>query len=448
MKKLLLLVSFLCLALSTIFSQSRTIRGTIVDQVSSEPLSFASIAIKNTSNGTFSNDEGIFELKVKDENAVIQISYIGYEDQEFEVTDDQDVYNIFLKAYEVQLDEVVVRPHDALYYIKEAIANHPNTITSEPFEMRSFFSERSSLKNDKDDSYKLDEAVFISYFPNYSIDTLEADNRVVLHEFTEKGEFESILEENKRINRRAYKEQKKREKLAKKGKLPEKEEIEETGIVGIDTLSMEEKEEVLGDSDNVNIEFGDMLGGPSSILKNTQDILDNPFFDLDKLKKFKFSFAPATSYQGRTLMAIDFYNKRKVEFSFFEGTIYLDHETLAIVSIDYTAKVKIPFYITALLKTAAGFKINEISYDARIRNQTIDGLIYPKQTRIKILIQLEQEKRLEDIVLKQVLNIDDINVTDAKPILKDQIFDSNLDMSEQIFNLEALKWEDVNKVEY
>lgn len=448
MKKLLFLVSFLCLALSTIFSQTRTIRGTIVDKVSSDPLSFASIAIKNTSNGTFSNDEGIFELKVKNENAVIQISYIGYEDQEFEVTDDQDVYNIFLKAFEVQLDEVVVRPHDALYYIKEAIANHPNTITSEPFEMRSFFSERSSLKNDKDDSYKLDEAVFISYFPNYSIDTLEADNRVVLHEFTEKGEFESILEENKRINRRAYKEQKKRAKLAKKGKLPEKEEIEETGIVGIDTLSVEEKEEVLGDSDNVNIEFGDMLGGPSSILKNTQDILDNPFFDLDKLKKFKFSYAPATSYQGRTLMAIDFYNKRKVEFSFFKGTIYLDHETLAIVSIDYTAKVKIPFYITALLKAAAGFKINKISYDARIRNQTINGLIYPKQSRVKILVQLEQEKRLEDIVLKQVLNIDDINVTDAKPILKEQVFDSNLDMSEQIFNLEELKWEDVNKVEY
>lgn len=445
MKKLLFLLTFVCLSLSTIFSQTRTIRGTIVDKVSSEPLSFASIAIKNTSNGTFSNDDGIFELKIKEGNAIIQISYIGYEDQEFEVTEDQEVYNIFLKAFEVQLEEVVVRPHDALYYIKEAIANHPNTITSEPFEMRSFFSERSSLKNDKDDSYKLDEAIFMSYFADYSIDTLEADNRVVLHEYTERGEFESILEENKRINRRAYKEQKKRAKLAKKGKLPEREDI---GIEGIDTLSTEAKNEVLGDSDNVNIEFGDMLGGPANILRNTQDILDNPFFDLDKLKKFKFSYAPVTTYQGRTLMAINFYNKKKIEFALYEGTIYLDHETLAIVSIDFKAKVKIPFYITALIKAAGGFKINEISYDARIRNQTIDGLIYPKQSRMKILIQLEQEDRLEDIVLKQVLNIDDINLISPKPIQEDQVFDSNLDFSEQIFNLEELKWSDVNKVEY
>ena len=448
MKKFQLLFVIVCLSFSTLISQTRTIRGTIVDKVSSEPLSFASIAIKNTSNGTFSNDEGTFELKVKDENAVIQISYIGYEDQEFEVLEDQEVYNIFLEAFEVELEEVVVVPHEALYYIKKAIEIHPTTVTSQPFEMRSFFSERSSLKNDKDDSFKMDEAVFISYFPNYAIDTMEADNRVLLHEYSEQGEFSSILEENKRINRRAYKEQKKRAKLAKKGKLPEREEREDTGIVAIDTLSAEAKDEVLGDSDNVNIEFGDMLGGPTSILRNTQDILDNPFFELNKLKKFKYSYAPVTTYQGRQLMAINFYNKKKIEFSLYEGTIYLDYETLAIVSIDYKARVKIPFYIRALIKAAGGFKINTIAYDARIRNQTIDGLIYPKQSRVKILIQLEQEDRIEDIVLKQVLNIDDINISDPKPILEDQKFDSNLDMSEQIFNLENLDWGDVSKVEF
>ncbi len=442
MKKFQLLILLLSLSITSAFSQTRIIRGTIVDKLSNEPLSFASIAIKNSSNGTFSNDEGLFELKVKEENTSIQISYIGYKDYEFVVDAKEDVYNVFLEAYEVELEEVVVRPHEAIYYIKKAIENHPNTITSEAFETRSFFSERSSLVNDKDDSYKMDEAVFISYFPDYSIDTLAAENRLVLHEYSEKGEFESILLENKKIAKREAKDKKRREKKAKKEKRPD------TGIVGIDTLSTEAKDEVLGDSDNVNIEFGDMLGGPASILRNSQKILDNVFFKKEKLKKFRYSFAPATTYQGRALMAIDFYNKKKVEFVLYKGTIYLDHETLAIVSVDYTAKVKLPFYVNALLKAAGGFKLNSISADTRTRNQTIEGLVYPKQSRVNIQIELEQEDRIENIAIKQILNIDEINITNPNPIPEDQKFDSDLEMADQIFNLENLSWDDVGKVEY
>lgn len=440
MKKSLLLIVVTCLTVSALFSQTRTIRGTIVDKVSSEPLSFASIAIKNTSNGTFSNDDGIFELKVKEENAVIQISYIGYKDYEFTIEEDQEVYNIFLEAYEVQLDEVVVRPHEAIYYIKKAIENHPNTITSKAFETRSFYSEKSSLVNDKSDSYKMDEAVFVSYFPDYSIDTLEAENRLVLHEYTEKGEFESILLENRKLKKRIAKSEKREKKR--------KEKKQDTSVPAIDTLSNGDKDDLLENSDNVDINFDNMLGGPAFLLGKTQDILDNAFFEKDRLKKFKYTFAPNTTYQGRTLMAIDFYNKKKIEFTYYKGTIYLDYETLAIVSVDYTATAKIPFYINALIKGIAGFKLNKVFYDARIRNQTIDGKIYPKQSRVKIQIDLESDKRIENIAVRSVLNVEDINLTAAKPIDPEHIFDSELEMADQIFNLENLKWDDVGKVEY
>jgi len=411
-----------------------------VDKVSSEPLSFASIAIKNTSNGTFSNDEGIFELKVKEANAVVQISYIGYKDYEFSIEADQEVYNIFLEAYEVQLDEVVVRPHEAIYYIKKAIENHPNTITAKAFETRSFYSEKSSLVNDKSDSYKMDEAVFVSYFPDFSIDTIESQNRLVLHEFTEQGEFESILLENRRLNKRIAKAEKREAKRKAKQKAE--------NVPAIDTLTTKDDEDLLTDSENVNVNIGDMLGGPSYLLSKTQDILSSAFFKKDKLKKFRYSFAPNTTYEGRTLMAIDFYNKKKIEFTYYKGTIYLDYETLAIVSVDFTATAKIPFYINALIKGIAGFKLNKVYYDARIRNQTIDGKIYPKQSRVKVQIDLESDKRIENIAVKSVLNVDEINLTNAKPINPEHIFDSELEMGDQIFNLENLKWDDVGKVEY
>jgi len=440
MKKSLLLIVVICLTVSALFSQTRTIRGTIIDKVSSEPLSFASIAIKNTSNGTFSNDEGIFELKVKEANAVIQISYIGYKDYEFPIEDDQEVYNIFLEAYEVQLDEVVVRPHEAIYYIKKAIENHPNTITANAFETRSFYSEKSSLVNDKSDSYKMDEAVFVSYFPDFSIDTIESQNRLVLHEFTEQGEFESILLENRKLNKRIAKAEKREAKRKAKQKAED--------VPAKDTLTTKDDDDLLEDSDNVDVNIGDMLGGPSYLLGKTQDILSSAFFKTDKLKKFRYSFAPNTTYEGRTLMAIDFYNKKKIEFTYYKGTIYLDYETLAIVSVDFTATAKIPFYINALIKGIAGFKLNKVFYDARIRNQTIDGKIYPKQSRVKVQIDLESDKRVENIAVRSVLNVEDINLTNPKPINPEHIFDSDLEMGDQIFNLENLKWEDVGKVEY
>ena len=72
-----------------------------------ESLSGVSIAEKGTSNGTTTAEDGSFTLNIRDENAVLVISNVGYITQEVSVKDDR-YSNIILEAVENKMDEVVV----------------------------------------------------------------------------------------------------------------------------------------------------------------------------------------------------------------------------------------------------------------------------------------------------------------------------------------------------
>ncbi|HOW32107.1 MAG TPA: SusC/RagA family TonB-linked outer membrane protein, partial [Bacteroidales bacterium] len=85
--------------------QKKTLSGTIADS-SGEPLIGASIVEKGTTNGTLTNLNGMFSLQVE-ENAVIQVSYIGYLAQEINTAGRTSV-NITLQEDTRSLEEVVV----------------------------------------------------------------------------------------------------------------------------------------------------------------------------------------------------------------------------------------------------------------------------------------------------------------------------------------------------
>jgi TonB-linked SusC/RagA family outer membrane protein len=84
---------------------TRKITGLVVDE-KGEHLAGVSIREKGTANGTSTDVEGKFSLSVAS-GAVLQISYIGYADQEI-VTDDRTTIDVILKEDALGLDEVVV----------------------------------------------------------------------------------------------------------------------------------------------------------------------------------------------------------------------------------------------------------------------------------------------------------------------------------------------------
>ena len=85
--------------------KKKSIKGTVTD-TNGEPVIGANIIIKGSSKGTITDVDGKFALEVP-ENAVLLVSYIGYEPQELEIGN-KTVLNIRLQENMQNLDEVIV----------------------------------------------------------------------------------------------------------------------------------------------------------------------------------------------------------------------------------------------------------------------------------------------------------------------------------------------------
>ncbi len=83
----------------------KVVTGTIVDP-SGMPVIGANVMVKGTTNGTITDMDGKFSLEVE-EGATLQISYIGYANQEIKVGN-QKILSIALKEDAEALDELVV----------------------------------------------------------------------------------------------------------------------------------------------------------------------------------------------------------------------------------------------------------------------------------------------------------------------------------------------------
>lgn len=91
--------------LNAVQQDLKSIRGVISD-VNGEPIIGATVKEKNTTNGIATDINGNYSISVQP-GATIVVSYVGYIEQEFKVTN-QTIYNIVLVQNTKILDEVVV----------------------------------------------------------------------------------------------------------------------------------------------------------------------------------------------------------------------------------------------------------------------------------------------------------------------------------------------------
>src|SRR5690606_6496686 len=82
------------------------VSGTVKDN-QGQPLPVASIVEKGTPNGTQTDFDGNFSIQLKDGNAILLVSYIGFATKEIPVNG-QSNFNIILEESAAGLDEVVV----------------------------------------------------------------------------------------------------------------------------------------------------------------------------------------------------------------------------------------------------------------------------------------------------------------------------------------------------
>jgi TonB-linked SusC/RagA family outer membrane protein len=103
---ILSLLFVLALTATGAIAQSGSVKGTIKDAKTSDPVIGASILVKNTSRGTITDLDGNFELEAS-KNDVLVISYIGYKTTELTVGA-QSVFDVMLETEDVILDQVVI----------------------------------------------------------------------------------------------------------------------------------------------------------------------------------------------------------------------------------------------------------------------------------------------------------------------------------------------------
>ncbi len=91
-----------------VFGQAiaQTVKGTVVDS-KGETIIGATVLEKGTSNGTITNFDGEFTLTLKNANAVIEVSYVGFAKQEIRVSGKTQL-KVTLQEDTRNLEEVVV----------------------------------------------------------------------------------------------------------------------------------------------------------------------------------------------------------------------------------------------------------------------------------------------------------------------------------------------------
>ncbi|SNS74921.1 iron complex outermembrane recepter protein [Ekhidna lutea] len=103
----IVLLSILGLSSFLAASQSKTISGKIVDSESGEVIIGATVVIQGTTTGDVTGVDGIYTLNAKAGDR-IEVSYVGYERQVFEVLASQSTYDLSLAPSAEQLSEIVV----------------------------------------------------------------------------------------------------------------------------------------------------------------------------------------------------------------------------------------------------------------------------------------------------------------------------------------------------
>ncbi len=137
MKKGILII-FLIIDAFSCFGQSDQIivEGKVMDSITKEPLAYVNIYSDNY-QGTISNSEGDFILKVDPDTRFISVSYLGYRKKEYSITDIP--HKIELHPTPFELKEVVVKPIDVNKLVLKLIDKYKYLIKQKDQYPASFF---------------------------------------------------------------------------------------------------------------------------------------------------------------------------------------------------------------------------------------------------------------------------------------------------------------------
>jgi outer membrane receptor protein involved in Fe transport len=106
-------------SISTLFAQTRTITGRVIDPETKEALIGASVVVKGSTTGSATDVNGNFSLSIPNDAKTLVVSYVGYEPKEVQVSNTNN-YSINLSATSVLTTDVTVTSTRTPETVKQA----------------------------------------------------------------------------------------------------------------------------------------------------------------------------------------------------------------------------------------------------------------------------------------------------------------------------------------
>jgi hypothetical protein len=159
---------------SSTVEKTRYITGKIIDNETSEPLPFATIALKNKGKGTVTNNNGNFGMKITTDqyNDTLSFSYLGYLGREIPVKKAfGNNLTISMKKEFISIPEIIIRNQNPLEIVLKTVKAISHNYGDTPVLMTGFYRE-GVLKKSELQTYS--EAILQIYKSAYS-GTLYAD---------------------------------------------------------------------------------------------------------------------------------------------------------------------------------------------------------------------------------------------------------------------------------
>ena len=314
------------------------VTGIVKDKESRKALANVNIAVQGSNVGTVTNADGVFSLKVSQEELSrgVVVSHLGYQNTLVSaeaLTKSQKRLTIWLTPTVLTLEMVNVYGGDPLALVEQAIRRVPQNYAPNDHLFSAFYRETIQKRNRY---IGISEAVADVYKTSYQTRDASRERVQIL-----KG--------------RRLESQKKSETLAVK-----------------------------------------IAGGPNmpiylDVAKNDEKLLD-----VNMLHCYRFSMQLSMSIDDRMQYVVAFEPRIVLDYPLYTGLLYIDQQTLTLTraefQLDLSNKEKAVRHILRKKPAGLRFKLNEVSYLTTYRYQ--DGRAYLNYLRNFIRFKCDWKKRL------------------------------------------------------
>ena len=366
------------------------IKGKILDGEEKTPLPYSSISVLGKNLGTISNLDGDFELKIPESMKFdsIVISCLGYRQQRLSIAGfGPDSCILNLQPVSVQLNEIKVTVIDANKIIEKLISKISLNYATEPEIMTAFY--REVLQ--QDDEY-IDVAEALLEIRKSSYENSFAEDKI------------KLIKGRKNLNIRPFQ------------------------IV------------------DFKIQGGPYYATKLDVVKT----LDS-FLDLESRDQYKYYLAETMEFNKRDTYVIQFKPKEKEENLSYQGKLYIDMSTFALVHADFSLSRQGLKYAHQLLikKKPKDFFVRPVKADYSVSYRKVKNTwhLNNAQTSVNFKVKSKNDKVNSTFHSASELLITDFKPEEGEKFKRNELLNSKDIFTEMISTFDEHFWDDFNIIQ-